>query len=137
LNLFILDACALIAVLAIEKGADVIRGLFQKTIDHQTILMMNKINFLEVYYKIFKTYGQNEANNLFETMKQMPIMIKETLTDDVFKESGRLKSKYKMSLADSIAIAETIISKGTLVTSDHHEIEPVEVGEKINVLWFK
>jgi PIN domain nuclease of toxin-antitoxin system len=52
--LFILDACALIAVLAMEKGAD----------------------------------------NLFNTMGQMPITIKDTLTDETFKEAGRLKSKY-------------------------------------------
>jgi hypothetical protein len=42
-----------------------------------------------------------------------------------------------MSLADSIAVAETIINNGSLVTSDHHEIEPIEKVEKINVTWFR
>jgi predicted nucleic acid-binding protein len=70
-------------------------------------------------------------------MGQMPIIIKDTLTDEVFKEAGRLKSKYKISLADSIAIAETIINKGSLVTADHHEIEPIEAAEKIKVTWFR
>jgi hypothetical protein len=37
LNLFILDACALLAVLAMEKGSDNIRNLFQKTVDHQAV----------------------------------------------------------------------------------------------------
>jgi hypothetical protein len=40
-------------------------------------------------------------------------------------------------LADSIAIAETIINNGSLVTADHHEIEPMEKDEKINVTWFR
>jgi PIN domain nuclease of toxin-antitoxin system len=40
LNLFVLDACALLAVLAMEKGAENIRNLFQKTIDRQVLLMM-------------------------------------------------------------------------------------------------
>jgi predicted nucleic acid-binding protein len=137
LNLFILDACALIAVLAMEKGADTIRKLFQKTIDRQIVLMMSKFNFLEVYYKIYRAYGKLEADKLFDTMGQMPILIKDTLTDAVFKEAGRLKSKHKISIADSIAIAETIINKGTLVTADHHEIEPIEASEKINVTWFR
>jgi predicted nucleic acid-binding protein len=66
----------------------------------------------------------------------MPILIKETLTNEVFKEAGKLKAKYKLSIADSIAIAETIISKGSLVTADHHEIETIEIAEKINVTWF-
>ena len=137
MNLFILDACALLAVLAMEKGAENIRDLFQKAVDNQAVLMMNKLNFLEVYYKIYKTYGKTEADNLLKTMEQMPITIKDTLTNEVFKEAGRLKSKYKLSLADSIAVAESIINKGSLVTADHHEIEPVEVAEKINITWFK
>jgi predicted nucleic acid-binding protein len=98
---------------------------------------MNKFNFLEVYYKIYKSYGKLEADELFDIMEQMPILIKDTLTNEVFKEAGRLKAKYKLSIADSIAVAETIISKGSLVTADHHEIEPIEIAEKINVTWFR
>jgi predicted nucleic acid-binding protein len=70
-------------------------------------------------------------------MKQMPVTIPETLSDEVFKEAGRLKSKYKISMADAIAIAEAVINKGSLVTADHHEIEPVEATEKINIMWFR
>jgi predicted nucleic acid-binding protein len=132
-----LDACALLAVLAMEKGADNIRKLFQKAIDRHAVLLMNKYNFLEVYYKIYKAYGRLEAEKFFGAMEQMPIKINEILTDGIFKEAGRLKSKYKISLADSIAIAETIMNNGSLVTADHHEIEPIEKAEKINVTWFR
>jgi PIN domain nuclease of toxin-antitoxin system len=137
MNLFILDACALLAVLAMEKGAENIRNLFQKAVDNQAVLMMNKLNFLEVYYKIYKAYGKIEADNLFKTIEQMPITINDKLTNEVFKEAGRLKSKYKLSLADSIAVSESIINKGSLVTADHHEIEPIEKAEKINITWFR
>ena len=137
MTLFVLDACALLAVLAMEKGADNIRKLFQKTVDNEAVLMMNKFNFLEVYYRIYRLYGKIEAIKLIETMKQMPIKIIDTLTDDVLKEAGRLKVEYSISIADSIAIAEAIINKGSLVTSDHHEIEPVEKREHINVTWFR
>jgi predicted nucleic acid-binding protein len=70
-------------------------------------------------------------------MKQMPVIMNSVLTDDLLKEAGRVKAKYKISIADSVAIAETIVNKGTLVTSDHHEIEPVEKGEKISMMWFR
>jgi predicted nucleic acid-binding protein len=99
-----------------EKGAENIRDLFQKTVDREAILMMNKFNFLEVYYKIYRAYGKTEADKLLETMKQMPITINDTLTNEIFIEAGRIKSKYKLSLADSIAIAESIVNKGSLVT---------------------
>jgi predicted nucleic acid-binding protein len=120
-----------------EKGAENIRDLFQKTVDRQAFLIMNKYNFLEVYYKIYKVYGKIEADKLLKIMDQMPITIKDTLTDEIFKEAGRLKSKYKLSLADSIAISESIINKGSLVTADHNEIGPIETAEKINVTWFR
>jgi predicted nucleic acid-binding protein len=67
----------------------------------------------------------------------MPITIKDKLTNEVFKEAGRLKSKYKLSLADSIAVAESIINEASLVTADHHEIEPIEMAEKVNITWFR
>ncbi len=137
MNLFVLDACALLAALAMEKGAENIRDLFQEAVDNRAALIMNKLNFLEVYYKIYKAYGKAEADNLFKTMEQMPVTIKDTLTNEVFKEAGRLKTKYKLSLADSIAVAESIINKASLVTADHHEIEPIETAEKINVTWFR
>jgi len=34
-------------------------------------------------------------------------------------------------------LAESIINKSSLATADHHEIEPIETTEKINVTWFR
>lgn len=120
-----------------KPGLKNIRDLFKKTVNGNTRLIMNKINFLEVYYKIYRVCGKTEADILLETMELIPITIKDTLTNEVFKEAGRLKSKYKISLADSIAIAESVVSGGSLVTADHHEIEPIEIAEKIDVTWFR
>jgi len=74
---------------------------------------------------------------LIKTIEQMPITINDVLSNDVFKEAGRLKSTYKLSLADSIAVAESMINKGSLVTADHHEIEPIEKAERLNITWFR
>ena len=137
MNLYVLDACALLAVLAKETGTDKIRELFQKAVDKEAALLMNKLNFLEVYYKIYNTYGKTAADNLFDTMGQMPITIKDTLTNEVFKEAGRLKSKYRLSIADSVAVAESVTNGGSLVTADHHEIGPIERAEKISITWFR
>jgi hypothetical protein len=69
ISVFVLDACALIAYFAKEKGSET------------------------------------------------------ELEEAVFKKAGYLKSKYKISLADSIALAENITRNGQLITSDHHEKE--------------
>ena len=47
------------------------------------------------------------------------------------------KSLYKISLADSIGLAEAIIVNGCFVTADHHELEIIQEIEKINILWIR
>ena len=138
MNLNILEACAILAVLANETGSAKIRDLFQKTVDRKAALIMNKLNFLEVHYKIYGAYyGQTATDNLIDIMEQMLITIKDSLTNEVFKEAGMLKSKYRLSIADSVDVAESVINSGSLVTADHHEIEPIETAEKINITWFR
>jgi len=55
----------------------------------------------------------------------------------VFNEAGRIKSKYKIPLGDSIAVAECIIGEGILVTSDHNDFEKIDEAEKIKINWFR
>jgi predicted nucleic acid-binding protein len=105
--------------------------------DENTKIFMNKINLLEVYYDVIKAYNDTEADKMFEIVKEMPVKIIAVLRDDVFKKAGQQKSKYKISIADLIAIAEAIIHGGSLITADHHEIGSVETAEKINVTWFR
>jgi PIN domain nuclease of toxin-antitoxin system len=135
---YILDACALIAYFAKENGADNVKNIFRDAIDDENItIFINKINLLEVYYKIIKVYDMKKADEMLEIVKKLPIKVISELQDDVLRKAGYLKSNYKMSLADTIAVAETIINNGSLVTADHHEIEPIERAEKINVRWFR
>jgi len=44
---------------------------------------------------------------------------------------------YKMSLADSIGLAEAIINKGYFVTADHHELDIVEKKEHLDMIWIR
>jgi hypothetical protein len=59
------------------------------------------------------------------------------LTDSVFNEAGRFKASYRISLADSIALAETIVSSGELLTADHHEFDVIEKQEEIKFHWIR
>jgi len=134
---FILDACALIALLAGEPGAENVKKIIQNAIDGEINLKMNQINLLEVYYKVCNVYNQNEANRAMKKIKEFPIEIIIGLKEEVFNEAGRIKSKYKIPLGDSIAVAECIIGKGILVTSDHNDFEKIENREKVKINWFR
>jgi predicted nucleic acid-binding protein len=136
-SLFILDACALIALLAGEKGAEKVRDIIQDAIDEKATVKINQVNLLEVYYHIINIYDQNKANEMLKTIRKFPIEIIIGLEDSTFYEAGRIKSKHKIPLGDSIVVAECIIRKGTLVTSDHSDMEKMETAEEIMINWFR
>jgi predicted nucleic acid-binding protein len=132
-----LDACALIALLAGEPGAENVKKIIQDAVDGNITVKINQVNLLEVYYKICNVYNQGEANRTMEKIKEFPIEIIIGLKENVFNEAGKIKSKYKIPLGDSIAVAECIIGKGILVTSDHHDFEKIEKEERLKISWFR
>ena len=136
-NSYVLDACSLIALLTNENGADIVKDLLQKAKNAEINIMMHKVNFLEVYYYIYKRYNEMIALKLLEDIKTTPIKMDTEITDEILINAGRLKSLYKMSLADSIGLAEAIINDGYFVTADHHEIEIVQEKEGTKVIWIR
>ena len=136
-NIYFFDACALIALLAGEKGAENVRKILQDAIDEKIIVKINQINLLEVYYHICKVYSQDEANKVIKKIKEFPIEIVIGLKENVFNEAGRIKSKYKIPLGDSIVVAECIVNKGILITSDYNDLAKFEEMEDIKINWFR
>lgn len=128
--IYILDACALIALTNQEKGADIIADILQKTIYSNAQLYMNRVNLYEVYYGFYREYGKEYALNVVKTVESSSVQITE-FDRDIFLEAGRLKAIYKLSLADSVVIAQTIILKGSILTSDHHEFDAIEGKENL------
>ena len=137
INTFIFDACALIALLAGEQGAEKVKAIVQDAIDEKAAVKINQINLLEVYYRIINIYNQKKADEMLKVIEKFPIEVIIGLEDNIFNEAGRIKSKYKIPLGDSIVVAECIVRKGTLVTSDHSDLEKIEKAEKIKINWFR
>jgi predicted nucleic acid-binding protein len=136
-NTYVFDACSLIALLSNEDGADLVKDLLQKATNGTIKILMHKVNFFEVYYYICKKHSETSVLKLLKDIKVAPIKIDTEITDDILIKAGRLKSLYKMSLADSIGLAETIINGGYFVTADHHELEIVQEKEKIKIVWIR
>ena len=136
-NIFVLDACALIALLTNEPGADVVKDLLQRAVGGKIKIIMHKVNFLEVYYHTYKLYDEHAALNLLEYIKVSPIEMDGEITDDIFIKAGKLKSLHKISLADSIGLAKAIINDGYFVTADHHELDILEKKEDVNIIWIR
>jgi len=136
-DLYVFDACSLISVLTNEKGADIVKDFLQKAVNGEVKILMHKVNFLEVYYYIYKRYNESVAKNLLKDIRISPIKLDNEITDDILLIAGRLKSLYKMSLADSIGLAEIIKNEGYFVTADHHELDIVEKKEHLKIVWIR
>jgi len=135
--LYILDACAMLAVFAKEPGADKVVEIYMQAENSTAVLTMNKLNLLEVYYDIFRNYGKERADSFLAEVKKSPITIFHEITDSLFAEAGRLKATYKISLADSFAVAQAITSHGSLVTCDHHEFDTLDGKENVKFTWIR
>ena len=134
---FVLDASALIAFLNDEDGADKVEDVLQKAKVDNCIIYMNKLNILEIYYGVYREDGKEKAEETLIKILNLPLIVVDTLKDDVFKEAGRLKATYKISLADSIAIAEAETRKAQILTADHHEFDPLDRKGEVRVYWIR
>ena len=134
---YVLDACALIALLQDEQGADVVAAAFNAISHGEAEIIMNKINLLEVYYDAYRLRSKEQAGLMLSEFKKRPITINAEISDEIFNEAGRLKATYKISLADSFALAQAIVSGAELLTSDHHEFDPIEGKEGLRFCWIR
>ena len=81
--------------------------------------------------------GLQQAESYYSMVKASPIKIIDSLSDSVFRKAGLLKTQYKISLADSIALGETFAIDASLLTSDHHEFDIIEESDNIKFLWIR
>jgi predicted nucleic acid-binding protein len=135
--IYVLDACALIALLNKEEGKEAVKDILKKAIDEEdTVVYISVVNLIEVYYGYIRELGGEEATIILEKIYAAPIKIIETISSPVYMEASRLKAAYKMSLADAIGLATAINLKGYFVTSDG-ELEEAEKQEQVPLIWFR
>ena len=125
---YILDACALLAVIKAEPGGQTVDVAYREAEEGKAKIVINRVNLLEVYYGLLNESGVEFADKILQSVTDSVVEISD-LNQTSLREAGRIKSKYKISLADSIAIAETSVSGGILLTADHHEMDQVEQNE--------
>ena len=134
---YILDACAILAFLNDEEGADAIEELLKQSAAGSGSVSMSIVNLLEVYYGELRDKGAEIAQIVLDMVGHYSIKIVNTISEHVFHEAARQKVAYKMSLADCIGIATAIDLSGQFVTSDHHELKAVAENAPTLFFWFR
>jgi len=133
---YILDACALLALLNEEfgKGYETVKDLLGIASKGEATMCMSLVNLVEVYYRYIQLKGVAIADAIMEQVKSLPINFIRDISDEVYFETARYKAHYPMSLADAFLCATAKSLSAVIVTKDK-EIKPAEENGTLSVLW--
>ncbi|GHU42822.1 hypothetical protein FACS1894190_12610 [Spirochaetia bacterium] len=134
--IYILDACSVIAFFNREEGQEKIWDILQEAENKRSTVYINIVNLMEVHYGFYRDFGKETALKILNQIYDLPITIIDTINKQVFDETSRLKSTYKISLADAIGLATAITLNGVFVTADG-ELAELEKLEHAPVFWFR
>lgn len=136
-NIFVLDACAMIAFLSDEVGASKVQELLDLANYGNISLYIHQINLLEIHYGIVRSDGIELANHILAEIRKLPLEVVDKIDNHLFANSSYFKSNYKISLADSIALGLSKSLKAKLVTSDHHEFDIIDNYHEVEFYWIR
>ena len=130
----VLDACALTAFLNDEPGAELVASILKES----PTVEMAATNLLEIAYDAVRTTGElPAAREIVETVRELPIDIRWDLDEGLIEIAARFKTSFRISLADSVALALAVSRNAPLATSDHHEFDPIETAAVARFLWIR
>lgn len=118
----VLDSSAVITFFHNEVGADVVENLL---LDKQNECFIHAINLCEVYYDGIRRTDEVYAEKITGDLIVAGVTVREDFDESFWKEVGRLKAKYRASLADFCGIVLTNRLGGTFITADHHELDKI------------
>lgn len=130
---FVLDACAIIALLRDEAGAETAERLL---LEQQC--MAHAVNLCEVYYDFLRAEGEDVAFEAIDDLEKFGLIFREDMDPEFWKEAGSYKATIKrVSLADCFAIALANREQAILVTSDHHEFDYISEQEICQIMFIR
>lgn len=119
---YVLDSCVLIAFIRDEEGADAIEQILR---DSASTVLMHALNVCEVYYDCVRVKGEEYADQLVDSLISGDVTIRDDMDADFWKFAGKLKARGRIALADTFAVALAAREEAILLTSDHHEFDPL------------
>jgi predicted nucleic acid-binding protein len=129
-----LDACAVIAYLRNETGAEILKEMIEEP---TTFLAMHVCNLGEVYYDFFRSDGLSAATTAWTHTLALPLTLRRDADDTFIQRVGIIKVEERISFADAFALALAERLNIPLLTTDHHEFDAVERKGHFRLLWLR
>jgi predicted nucleic acid-binding protein len=133
LRTYVFDAGALLALLEEKSGAAKVESLLLEAQRRHSRILMSSVNYGEVYGKILRDGGQDQALIAMGVIGPLPIELHDATPQRAFR-AAEIKAKYKLYYVDAFAAALAIENKATLVTGDS---DFRKLGHNFPILWLK
>lgn len=89
------------------------------------------------FYPILRVGTEIEAEEALADIRSLGVQTRTDMDEEFWKEVGRVKAHHRLSLADAFAIALTQRVGGELLTSDHHELDPLAAARICQINFFR
>lgn len=127
----VLDSFALLLFLRKERGGTRIRALLEKAKKGKRQFYMCWLNVGEIYYKVFREYGQKGTEATLTLVRALPIQLI-SVDDELVLSAAKIKADYSISLADCFVVATAQRFSAKIVTGDP-DFKKVE--KLVDIVW--
>ena len=130
-----LDACALIAFLADEEGAEAVERLLERAAVEEARVSIHRANLGEVYYLKLRASGRPAAESLLADVAKLPIAVADMFDLRLMRAAAGFKARFGLSHLDAIAAGWAAGEGAALKTTDRRAFASVARAEALPILW--
>lgn len=121
--IYVLDSGAMIAYLRNESGGPVVDRILTDTAH---LCYAHAVNLCEVYYDFLRSSNESDARGAMSDLFAAGVLPREDMDAALWQTAGHLKvDPGKISLADCFCLALAQRLGGIVLSTDHHEFDPL------------
>jgi ribonuclease VapC len=130
---FVLDSYALMAFFEDEPGAEKVEVLLAQAENGKASLIMSIVNWGEVYYSIYRSKGEEKAEEAVLIIEQLPIKVVDVDRNRMY-QAAKLKANHPIALGDCLAASLAVDMNYAVVTGDK---EFKKLGNRVKIEWIR
>lgn len=131
---YVLDACAMIAYLNGESGAQLVDEMLK---DAGRECFAHSINLCEVYYDALRAADEATADQAITDLLDAGVIERDEMDSSLWRQAGKIKSGGRISIADAFCAALAQRVGGEAVTADRREFEPLAAAGVCDVVFIR
>jgi predicted nucleic acid-binding protein len=112
----------MVAYLTGEPGGAMVDALLN---DPNAVCYAHAVNLCEVFYDALRQVDKRQALQTIADLRAAGLVERQDMSRRFWQRVAELKARGRISLADCFGIALAQELSGEIVTSDHHEFDPL------------